>query len=293
MLDIKIKTFLTVCECNSYTEAAKRLFITQPAVSQQIKMLEKYYRTKLFYSSGKKMYLTDTGLLLKDAMINIQHDTLRLQKNIIERTSEYKVLYFGATRTVAGYLLPDPISQYIQKFPKIKIQMLADNTENLLKLLREGMIDFAIVEGYFNKGAYDAYSYGKEDFVFVCHPDNPLSEGEWSLGDILKEPLILREAGSGSRKILESILYKENYNFQDFGRQTELADISAIKKVVSNGVGITALYRFAVKKELEEGSLKTIDIKEGPYQHGINFIWRKNSLFKDKYYEIYEALKWE
>ena len=292
MLDIKIKTFLMVCECNSYTEAAKRLFITQPAVSQQIKMLEKYYYTKLFYASGKKMYLTDTGLLLKDAMINIQHDTLQLQKNIIERTNEYKVLYFGATRTVAGYLLPDPISKYIEKFPKIKMQMLADNTENLLKLLREGLIDFAVVEGYFNKGAYDSYSYGKEPFVFVCHPDHPFSEGEWSLAELLNEPLILREAGSGSRKILENILYKENYTFQDFERQTELGDIRAIKKVVSNGVGITALYRFAVEKELAEGTLKTIAIKEGPYQHDINFIWRKNSLFKDKYYEIYEALKW-
>ena len=96
MLDFRMETFLTVCQCMNFTRASEELHITQPAVSQHIRFLEKYYHTKLFHYEGKKLRLTNAGELLRNASLTMKHDELFLQNEMIREGEELKEIRFGA-----------------------------------------------------------------------------------------------------------------------------------------------------------------------------------------------------
>lgn len=285
MLDYRINTFLTVCKHMNYTMAAEELHITQPAVSLHIRFLEEHYHTKLFSIEGKRIHLTNEGVLLKRAMTTMKHDQLVLQEKIEDQ--EDKFLNFGATRTIGDYVMPKKIIEYKSKYPMTKLQMLVDNTEALLQKLDSGDIDFAIIEGYFPKNDYEHLEYRKARFIAVAETNYADALQNSTLEDLLKESVILREHGSGTREILERHLRQHNFSIQDFSKVMEIGSISAIKSLVSSGLGITFLYEDAVSAELEAGLLKEILISDFSLYNSFTMIWRKNSLYFAQYQELF------
>ena len=141
-----METFLTVCQCMNFTRASEKLNITQPAVSQHIRFLEKHYNTKLFRYEGKKLQLTGAGEILRNASLTMKHDELSIQDEML-KAEEEKELRFGATRTVGDALMGNILERYLRKYPEARIHMEVDNTRELLLRLDEGEIDFALVEG--------------------------------------------------------------------------------------------------------------------------------------------------
>ena len=154
MLDFRMETFLAVCRYMNFTRAAEKLNITQPAVSQHIRFLEKHYNTKLFRYEGKKLELTEAGEILKNASLTMMHDETAMQDEM-KRAGESEELRFGATRTVGDVLGGKMIFNYLEMYPNAHIHMIVENTRELLKKLDEGEIDFALVEGFFKKNEYD------------------------------------------------------------------------------------------------------------------------------------------
>ncbi len=104
MLDFRMETFLAVCQCMNFTRASEQLNITQPAVSQHIRFLEKHYNTKLFRYEGKKLKLTGAGEILRSASLTMMHDELSMLSEM-HRTEENEEIRFGATRTVGDVLM--------------------------------------------------------------------------------------------------------------------------------------------------------------------------------------------
>ena len=284
MLDQKVNTFLEVCKQLNFTKAAKILNLTQPAVSQQIKALEDYYQIKLFIYKNNKLSLTKNGEIVKDALLSLKHNeiallnTLKSEKAIIE-------LKFGATLTVSSFIMPKILPVLINN-QKYRIKMVSHNTQELLALLDNGTIDFAIIEGIFDKQIYDYKLFSVEDFVFVTANTNPLANKHTTIDKLLKNNLIIRENGSGSREILELILKNNSLQIQDFNCYHEIANINTIKKLVATNYGISAMYKIAVNKN---DKLSIININD--YTRDINFIWKKNSLFEQSYLQIYTVLK--
>ena len=158
MLDVRVETFLTVCRTMNYTRAAEQLHITQPAVSQHIRALEERYGATLFRSQGKRLLLTESGQLLFRTAAAMHHDALRLREAIRQENAR-RHLRFGATLTIGEYIMPAPLLRLLEQEPDIQLYMLTSNTRELLKLLDQGELDFAIVEGYFDKQAYDSLVY--------------------------------------------------------------------------------------------------------------------------------------
>ena len=150
MLDFRIDTFLAVCKFMNFTKASQYLNITQPAVSGHIRYLEEYYQVKLFVYSGKKMYLTKEGKILLEVATTLKHDDIFL-KNKLKNRSNKQELIFGATLSVGEYIMPKIINSLLQENCNLAIKMQVANTSELLKGINEGNLDFAIVEGYFNK----------------------------------------------------------------------------------------------------------------------------------------------
>lgn len=290
MLDFRIDTFLTVCQTMNFTEAARLLHITQPAVSQHIHALEKQYGARFFASQGKRIYLTEAGQIFWQTANAMQHDVRHLQEEI-SRISGQLCLNFGVTLTIGEYIMPQPLLRLMKERPDIRIRMIVENTDVLMKLLNEGNIDFAIIEGYYSQQSYSGITYRSERFIPVCAADYRFTKPVTELRDLLSECLFLREEGSGTRKVLEHSLMEHNLLLKDFPRLMELGNLGLIKSMVSEGMGITFIYESVVKKELEDGVLREIPLEDFPVYHDFTFLWQKGSVFDDYYREVFALLQ--
>ena len=302
MLDFRMETFLTVCQCMNFTRASEKLNITQPAVSQHIHFLEKHYNTKLFRYEGKKLRLTGAGEILRNASLTMMHDEISMQ-NQMKKTDEEEEIRFGATRTVGDVLMGKILERYLREHPEAKICMIVDNTQELLRKLDEGAIDFALVEGFFQKNEYDHQKYSDENYIAVCAPDyswekkNEAASAGFSetvftgqtvsVENLFHERLLVREEGSGTREVLERCLDAQNLSIHDFDKVMEVGSLQTIKELTKAGCGITFLYETAVRDELREGTLKRIPLKSFEISHEFNFIWRRGSIYADRYKEIF------
>ena len=291
MLDFRMETFLCVCDHMNYTKASEELHITQPAVSQHIHYLEKYYNTKLFSLEGKKLKLTKEGIVLQRVAIKMKNDEMRLKENFLDMSNMFTELKFGATKTVGDFVVPKILSKYMEDYPDTHIYMKVENTSELLKCLEEGELDFALVEGYFRKSEYDHLHYSTENYIGVCSPYYKWKNKPKTMDDLFKERLLVREPGSGTREVLERYLELNNYTVDNFIKKVEIGSMHAIKELCKNGCGITFLYETAVKEELDKGNLIPINIEEFNVHHDFTFIWRKDSVYSEVYRTLFERFK--
>lgn len=289
MLDFRIDTFLCVCKNMSFTKAALELGMTQPGVSQHIRFLEQYYGCRLFRYANRSLSLTQPGIDLRDAMLSIKHDSLHLRERITDQLAERNTLKFGATLTIGEFLLPQNIIRYLHSHPNTHIELMIANTKELLEHLEKGSIDFAIVEGFFQKNEYEFLTVSNENYVAVCAADYSIGTVN-EMEDLFEHNLIVRENGSGTKEILERCLSEKGYSFSDFQSVSSISSIHVIKQLVESGCGITFLYETAVEEELRSGSLKTILIPGVDLKHEFNYIWRKNSVFHDYYLSVFSSL---
>lgn len=286
MQDFRMDTFIEVCQCMNYTRAAEALNITQPAVSGHIRVLEKHYGVWLFRYEGKNLMLTKEGEMLYRAALRMRHDEKRLEEMMHAMEQGRQNWKFGATLTIGQYVLPERISQIVRTHPNLNLTMEVANTRQLLTLLDEGVLDFAFVEGYFEKQAYEYQLFSREKFVCVTGQAYELPQQAKYMRELFDSTLITREAGSGTREILERFLQEENYSITDFNKVIEMNNMTAIKTLLEDNCGIAFVYETAVHRELERGVLKKIDLKDFTLSHEFNFIYQKNSMFAEEYGRI-------
>lgn len=291
MLDFRVDTFLAVCRCMSFTRAAAALHITQPAVSQHIRALEAQYGVRFFSFEGKKLTLTDAGRLFLRTATTMRHDAQHLRDALGSLSGGGRRLVFGATLTIGEYVMPAPLARLLAAEPNVSLRMIVANTAELLRGLDRGDIDFAIVEGFFEKSEYDSLSYLTERYVAVCAPGYRFRQPVHTLEDLLGERLLTREPGSGTREILERRLREHNLTVRDFRAVTEIGSLNAIKALVRMGQGVAFLYEPTVRAELESGALREIALSGFPVLHDFTFLWRKSSVFAQTYREIFDLLR--
>ena len=291
MLDFRMETFLEVCKDMNFTKTARRLNLTQPAVSQHIHWLEEAYGARLFSYQGKKMSLTPAGEMLKNSAATMSHDILLLREKMQESTRKKRELKIGLTLTIAEFEAAKSMARYLNDNETYSMLLSVGNTRELLKELEEGKIDFALVEGNFPRDIYHHQLYATEPYIAVCAADDPLSRGRHTIDELLGRRLVTREAGSGTRNILERYLEMKSLEVTDFSALVEAGSIGLIKQLVEYGCGITFLYRMAVKRELEEGRLCEIKMDDMNITHDFTFIWREGSIFHEDYQKIYQMLK--
>ena len=241
MLDYRVHTFLVVCRAGSYTRAADELHISQPAVSQHIRQLEAHYGCALFSKPGAAWSYRGRTLLYRTLAVE-ENDEARLRAELDALVAEKDArppLRLGCTRTIADFVAPRMLSAHLCRHPDARIVMRAGNTEELVRLLDLGEIDFALVEGSFDRTKFDSATFSHEPFVAVA----AAGERPASITDLLGQRLVLREPGSGTREILERNLAARELSVGDFASVIELASIPTIKACVAAGAGVSFLYR--------------------------------------------------
>jgi DNA-binding transcriptional LysR family regulator len=271
----------------NFTRAAEELNITQPAVSHHIRFLEEQYEAKLFIYSGKKIRLTEAGRVLLSSAITMKDDELHLKKLVREQSGKKQRLVFGATMTIGEYVMPEALIRFLDVYPKTAVQMVVGDTRELLEQLNDGKIEFAVVEGFFQKKEYEFLVYDTQPFVAVCSKDYQFQKEIKKIEDLLEERLFIREKGSGSRDLLESYLEGKNLRLHDFSDIMVVNNIGAIKKMVEIGKGITFLYEAAIREELEAGILTSIPLVDFSMEHDFTFIWRKGSIYQSYYKDLF------
>lgn len=292
MLDYRVETFLKVCETMNYTRASKALNITQPAVSQHIHYLENYYGVTLFRYENKTLRLTAAGELLRDRLRVMQNDELALTKEIRQGDSGNLPLSLGVTMTVGEYAVVKPLAEYIRRHPERNVRLRFGNTAQLLQLLRAGEIQLALVEGYYPQDEYEHFPYSMENFIAVRGAQYTLKRPEiQSFSDLLRERLLVRERGSGTRNILERCLAVQGLEIDDFPRQIQVENMHTIIGLLTEGCGISFLYEIAVREELASGQIEKIQIPGVHMTHAFDFIWEKGSAYGARCRAFGEELK--
>ncbi len=289
MQDFRMETFLAVCRTMNYTRAAKELGLTQPAVSQHIHYLEKVYGVELFVQNGKKIALTAAGEILRNSVLTMKHDEIHMKKRMQQAAGGEREYFFGATLSVAEFMIAEDLEQFIRNHPNCHIQMQVANTKVLLEKIDSGELDFAIVEGEFPREEYDYLFYGKEEYVAAGNRKTAEKYAGAGFEELLAERLILRERGSGTREILENILRQRGIVTSQFANVMELGNIGIIQEMVRAGLGITFFYKATIRETEKE--IQVIPVKDFKMMHAIMFVFRKNSIFKKDYEEIYKEFK--
>lgn len=290
MLDFRVDTFLAVCRYMNFTKAAGELHITQPAVSHHIHFLEEKYGVRLFEYNGKKVSLTEAGNVFLSAAVTMKADELHLKKMMEQQSGKGRRLVFGATMTIGEYVMPEALVRFLGVYTGTAVQMAVGDTRELLAKLNNGEIEFALVEGFFQKKEYDFLVFASEPFVAVCAPGYEFHQAVRKLEDLLPERIFIREPGSGTRYVFERYLEGKNLLLQDFPDLMEISNIGAMKHLVARGQGITFLYEAAVKEELNKGTLKKIQLEDFHLIHDFTFIWRKGSIFEPYFQELFHIL---
>lgn len=278
MLDLKVQTFLTVCQEMNFTRAARRLHLSQPAVTQHIHSLEEYYHAPLFEFEGKRFRLTKYGRLIHDTLLALKNNENYLMEQLDILKNHHPVINMGATLTAGEFLVAKPISRYLNSNPDTELSLTVTNTRELLQKLDDGIIDFAILEGDFPKSAYAHQPLFFTEFIPVCCPSYKFTRNISGIHDLTGERLIIREQGSGTRSILETELDRNSLSADDFRRIITIGNMNAIIDMVAYGCGITFLYRSAVEDRLKDGSLTVIPLKDFHIYHEISAVWKKENL---------------
>lgn len=263
MLDHRLYTFLGLCDTMNYRQTAENLHISQPAVTQHIQYLESAYSCKLFSYEGRTLSLTEGGEKLQ----RYARSAVARQEDIALALTapEKRQFRLGATKTIGDYVMGDYVLKLLEK-PEISLSVQVDNTSRLLQMLDENSLDFALIEGYFDKNKYGNMLFRKEDFVGICAKNHAFAGREVALDDVLGERVIVREEGSGTRALLETGLLERTQSLESFAQMAVVNSFELTKELVRAGAGISFVYASVVKKEKEIGKFTVRDfLKSGQF----------------------------
>lgn len=280
MLDFRLKVFYTVAKRLNFTKAAEELFITQPAVSKHIQEIESYYKCKLFERNGTKIKLTNAGeLLLKhtEYLFNIHRD-IELEMSAINEKKSGN-LRLGVSTTIAQYFIPKYIALFKQKFPEITIEMLNGNTEYIENLLFENKVDLGIVEGQSRRHQIKYIPLIKDEIVLCSGAkQSSLSKKQITAADLLKLPFVLRETGSGTLEVVSLALKNVDIKLSDLNVEMVFESTESIKSYIINTNAYAFLSAHSVLKELYNGELQVLNIKNLNIERYFYFITRQGDV---------------
>ena len=212
MSDFRLKVFQSVAKNLSFTKASQELFVSQPAITKHIQELETCYQTRLFDRQGSKISLTEAGELLLKHSEKILDDYKQLEYEMHLLHDEYiGELKLGASTTIAQYVLPPLLANFITKFPQINLSLINGNSRGVEVALQEHRIDLGLVEGIFRLPNLKYTAFLQDELVAVVHMRSKLAVADEILPEELPNiPLVLRERGSGTLDVFERALLQYN-----------------------------------------------------------------------------------
>lgn len=269
--------FLAVAEEGGISRGAERLYISQPAVSKQLGLLEASLGLTLLERTPKGTVLTEAGRLLLEYARRLSGLEREAETAMAEmRGVERGTLTLGASLTVGAYLLPSLLAEYARRYPSIVLSLQIANTETIQSRLREGVLDLALTEGFADDPELTAEVFAHDALVAVAPPGHPLlAVAPIPAARFVQEPLILREPGSGTRAVVEQAFREKGLTLM---LRLSLGSTEAIKGAVAAGAGLAIVSRLAVNLELETGRLALLPLSDLTLRRPLHRLVRRGAL---------------
>jgi DNA-binding transcriptional LysR family regulator len=253
--NFRLKVFRIVAEHLNFHKAAEHLFLTQPAVTLQIKALEQDLGVRLFDRSAGRISLTGQGSILLGYARKMAALAAEAEQGLGCKDGKVSgQLSLGVSTTIAQYVLPRLLGAFLADYPAVDFSLRSGNTSDIVQLLLGGKIAIGLIEGPARERGIRSEPFMQDELVLIT--PRHFEVDHLSENQLLASRLLIREQGSGSRRVVETALAKAGFKLKSFSRVMEMDSTEAIKSAVEAGLGLAFVSRWAIAKELELGTLK-------------------------------------
>jgi len=258
----QLKVFEATARHGSFTRAAEELFLTQPTVSMQVKQLTKAVGLPLFEQVGKKLYLTDAGRELFSTCQDIFSRLDQLEMRVADMKGMKQGQLRLAVITTAKYFVPRLLGPFCQIYPGIDVSLIVTNHEQVIERLSDNQDDLYIMSQLPEHIDINAYPFLDNPLVVIAPRNHPLAgQKNISLSQLIEEPFIMREPGSGTRRSVQKLFDQEGVSVRV---RLELGSNEAIKQAIAGGLGISVLSRHTLTPEGSNSELTVLDVQGFP-----------------------------
>jgi DNA-binding transcriptional LysR family regulator len=262
MENFRLRVFRVVARHLNFSRAAEELLLTQPAVTQQIKALEDEYGVPLFDRSGGRITLTPAGKCLLPYANKLKEISDEAYEIVTSVAGDHAgKLALGASQTIGQYLLPNLVARFLRDHPRVAVTALSGNTDAILEALADRRIQLAMIEGPGLRKDLHIEPFMEDQMVLVVPASHEWADHEIGIDSLRDAPLLMREFGSGSRRVVESALAKAGLKKKDLRTTMELDSTEGLLSGVEAGLGVTFVSRWAVRNQLSLGTLRLAHVK--------------------------------
>jgi len=262
--NFRLVVFRAVAEQLSFRKAAEELYLTQPAVSLQIKALEEDLGVQLFDRTGAHIALTEAGRVLLAASHEANAILEQAEHEIAALSGEHAGhLALGASTTIAQYVLPRLLGEFRREHPRVHPTLISGNTEHIVEAIEQQKIALGFIEGPARSRDVKTEPFLPDELVLIASAAHEWAErNAVSCSEIAAAPLLMRERGSGTRNVIELALARHGVKRSSLNIVMELDSTEAIKSAVEAGLGIGFVSRWAIQKDLRlDRNFKIVDVE--------------------------------
>jgi DNA-binding transcriptional LysR family regulator len=257
--NFRLKVFRAVAEHLNFRRAAEHLFLTQPAVTLQIKALENDLGARLFDRAAGRISLTRQGSVLLRYAKKIQILVAEAERELGGDDGTISgELSLGVSTTIAQYVLPRLLGAFLTEHPRVQFSLHSGNTSEIVRFLLDSKVSVALIEGPARDRGVRTEPFMEDELVLITPRD--FESDHVSRSQFVGLSLLMREQGSGSRRVVETALENAGFQLKTFRKVMDLDSTEAIKSAVEAGLGVGFVSRWAISKELELGSLKVAQV---------------------------------
>ena len=286
-----LRTFIEVIDLKNISKAAEKLFVTQPAVSKQLKLLEHDFGAELFRKSGREIYPTEEGEILYKYAKNVLSEENKIYSMLKKDGKLTGTLTIYTSSVPADYYIQDLIFKFHSLYPDINYVINKVDSDIVFKNIEEGFTSFGFTGSTYKNKKIDSICIAEDEVVLVASAKRNELKDSIKASDLLNQKFVLREKGSATLHIFEKYLIKNKIRIDDLNIIVLAEDNEIIKQFILNDMGIGILPLKAVEKEINEGKLFVVKIDDMQLTRKLFYVYQKDRYFsnvEEKFKEFME-----
>lgn len=276
----QLEAFVQVAESGSFSKAARALFLTQPTVSAHISSLEKELKARLFVRNTKEVNLSEDGKLLYQYARQMIELEKTIETTFLEGTrTETRCITIAASTIPGQYLLPEILVRFSEKYPNEQFKIMEMDSASVVEKIVDCIADIGFTGTVLEKKHCKYIPFYNDELVLIMpntEKYRKIAAEEKGISWVAKEPFIMREEGSGTRKEAEKLLKKAGIDVDALNVVASIENSEAIKRSVKNGIGITIISKLAAQDDIDGGNVLVYPLSENGAERNLNLVYNKN-----------------
>jgi DNA-binding transcriptional LysR family regulator len=288
----KLEVLTVVVQLGGIGRAAEQLFVAQPVVSAHIRSLEERLGTKIFYREGRQMLLTEAGRAIYEWAEDVLLRSRELERHLGGLSDGTQgTIVFGSSMSIGSYRLPRVLTAFRAAHPLAELRLSISDTEHAIEDTRSGALDFCVVvtEPDIEVPGMEVEQIGSDEIVVVAAPGAGFDKDVISVAELQAMPFIEAPEGIIRRSFVERRLRAAGIHERNI--VLELGHPEAMKLAAQDGLGVTLLFRTAVKNELASGKLRELRVDGVDVAVPISLVYRKGKSFSAVHRSLIEAIR--